>query len=133
MGVDDCPFCDIAQGRSNGRILQENPCAFLIADGFPITEGHSLIIPKRHVSSFFLTTEDERKSLLDLVDHAKSYLDQKFSPDSYNIGINDGPSAGQTIPHLHIHLIPRYCEPGVDPRGGIRWIVPEKASYWSDR
>lgn len=66
-----------------------------------------------------------------LVDQAKQDLDSEFQPDGYNIGINEGAAAGQTVPHLHIHLIPRYKGGQDDPRGGVRWIIPEKAKYWS--
>ena len=105
----------------------------VIRDGFPISPGHTLVIPNRHIGSFFELTPDERQSLLDLLDAAKLVLDSELKPDGYNIGINDGPSAGQTVPHLHIHLIPRYNGDQTDPRGGVRWIIPEKADYWSHR
>jgi diadenosine tetraphosphate (Ap4A) HIT family hydrolase len=103
----------------------------VIRDGFPVTEGHTLIIPHRHIQSFFELEEDERTSLLSLLDDAKLHLDTELCPDSYNIGINDGPAAGQTVPHLHIHLIPRYSSEGGDARGGVRWVIPGKANYWS--
>ena len=92
-----------------------------------------MIIPKRHVGSFFETTAEERAALLALLDKAKALIDAECMPSSYNIGINDGPAAGQTVPHLHIHLIPRYESDDVDPRGGVRWVIPDKADYWSDR
>jgi diadenosine tetraphosphate (Ap4A) HIT family hydrolase len=103
---------------------------FVIRDGFPISPGHTLIIPKRHVDSFFEISQEERDALLDLLDQAKKVIDAELSPDSFNIGINDGPAAGQTVPHLHIHLIPRFKGDQDDPRGGVRWIIPEKAKYW---
>ena len=103
---------------------------FVIRDGFPISLGHTLVIPKRHVSSFFEISQEERESLLKLLDQAKKVTDQEFKPDCYNIGINDGVEAGQTVPHLHIHLIPRFKDDQEDPRGGVRWIIPEKAKYW---
>jgi diadenosine tetraphosphate (Ap4A) HIT family hydrolase len=90
-----------------------------------------LVIPKRHIGSFFELEPEERDSLFSLLEESKRGLDKEFKPDGYNIGINDGPSAGQTVPHLHIHLIPRYSGDQADPRGGIRWIIPEKAKYWS--
>jgi diadenosine tetraphosphate (Ap4A) HIT family hydrolase len=126
-----CPFCTLQTESSHRKLLLENDTGFVIPDGYPITNGHTLIIPKRHVSSFFEITPQERQDLFDLVDQAKIQLDQEFKPASYNIGINDGEAAGQTIAHLHIHLIPRYNEPDKDPRGGVRWLVPEKADYWS--
>jgi diadenosine tetraphosphate (Ap4A) HIT family hydrolase len=100
-------------------------------DAFPISPGHTLIIPKRHVGSFFELESDERAELLALLDEAKVVADEEFSPQGYNIGINDGTAAGQTVPHLHIHLIPRYQGDRPDPRGGVRWIIPEKADYWT--
>lgn len=90
-----------------------------------------MIIPRRHVGSFFQITAEERTCLLELLDQSKKMVDEEFSPDGYNIGINDGVSAGQTVPHLHIHLIPRYSGDREDPRGGVRWIIPEKADYWN--
>ena len=131
MSLDSCPFCDVASQTPRSRILTQNQHGFVIRDGFPVTEGHTLIIPKRHVGSFFDITDEERQSLLYLLDQAKRDIQTEFNPDDYNIGINDGPSAGQTVPHLHIHLIPRYVEERVDPRGGVRWVVPDKADYWS--
>jgi diadenosine tetraphosphate (Ap4A) HIT family hydrolase len=104
-----------------------------IRDGFPISPGHTLIIPYRHVGSFFELAAEERSALLDLLDKQKARLDEEFHPDAYNVGINDGAAAGQTVPHLHIHLIPRYRGDLADPRGGVRWIIPDKADYWTAR
>jgi diadenosine tetraphosphate (Ap4A) HIT family hydrolase len=95
-----------------------------------VTRGHTLVIPARHVGTFFATTAEERSGLLSLLDTAKRQLDAEFAPAGYNIGINDGAAAGQTVPHLHIHLIPRYPLDRDDPRGGVRWVIPEKAKYW---
>lgn len=83
------------------------------------------------MASFFEITNEERHALLDLLDQAQKALEHEFSPAAYNIGINDGVSAGQTVLHLHIHLIPRYEGDAEDSRGGIRWIMPDKADYWS--
>ena len=91
------------------------------------------MIPKRHIGSFFDLNTDEREDLMALLQRARVVIDAEFKPDGYNIGINDGPAAGQTVPHLHIHLIPRYKADLPDPRGGVRWIIPEKADYWSKR
>jgi len=104
-----------------------------VRDAFPISPGHTLIIPKRHIGSFFDISPDEREDLMSLVSTAKAELAAEFKPDGFNIGINDGPVAGQTVPHLHIHLIPRYKGDMGDPRGGVRWIIPDKADYWSKR
>jgi diadenosine tetraphosphate (Ap4A) HIT family hydrolase len=104
-----------------------------VRDAFPISPGHTLIIPKRHIGSFFEISPDEREDLMSLVSTAKAELAAEFKPDGFNIGINDGQVAGQTVPHLHIHLIPRYKGDMGDPRGGVRWIIPDKADYWSKR
>ena len=111
----------------------QNDAAVLIRDGYPVSPGHSLVIPKRHVSSFFDATEVEQSAMLALLDHAKAQLDAELKPDGFNIGINDGQAAGQTVPHLHLHLIPRYTGDQQDPRGGVRWVIPGKADYWSAR
>ena len=128
----NCPFCKIVSGNIADRIVDQNDLAIVMRDGFPISQGHTLIIPKRHIASYFEATEDERQSMLMLIDESKLVLDREFSPTAYNIGINDGIAAGQTVSHLHIHLIPRYEGDVNDPRGGVRWIIPDKAKYWSD-
>jgi len=122
-----CPFCTLP----GSRIIDSNPFGLVIRDGYPISPGHTLVIPKRHVGSFFELTPEEAAEMMSLMRRAKSVLEIEFKPDGYNIGINDGAAAGQTVPHLHIHLIPRYKGDSADPRGGVRWIVPEKADYWS--
>lgn len=124
--ASECPFCNLP----DERILGANEHGLYIRDGYPISPGHTLIIPRRHCGSWFDTTPAEREALHRLLDAAKDELAEQFSPDGYNIGINDGPAAGQTIPHLHIHLIPRYHGDRDDPRGGVRWVIPEKAKYW---
>lgn len=122
-----CAFCTLPAAR----IVGQNEHAIWIRDGFPVSPGHSLVIPKRHVGSFFDVTEAERQGLLALLDEAKAVAFAEFQPDGYNIGINDGSAAGQTVPHLHIHLIPRYTGDMADPRGGVRWVIPAKADYWT--
>ena len=122
-----CVFCSLPAER----IIDQNEHAIVIRDGFPISEGHILVIPRRHVASFFEVTTGERSAMLALLDRAKTVLDKEFTPAGYNIGINDGQAAGQTVLHLHMHLIPRYAGDRADPRGGVRWIIPEKADYWS--
>ena len=124
-----CPFCSLPAIR----IVEQNAHAVLILDGYPVSPGHSLVISKRHVGSFFEVTEVERASLFALLDRAKKLVAHQHRPDGYNIGINDGAAAGQTVPHLHIHLIPRYDGDQPDPRGGVRWLIPQKADYWTGR
>jgi len=128
--TDNCFFCRMLKNDTKKEILAQNELAVIIRDTKPVSDGHSLIIPRRHVSSFFDTSPEERMALMDLLDLTKEDLDRKFSPDDYNVGINDGPLAGQSIPHLHIHLIPRYRGDKDDPRGGVRWIISDKAKYW---
>ena len=124
--IKPCPFCTLP----SERIIDSNDLALVIRDGYPVSPGHTLVIPKRHIGSWFEITQAEQQALLDLLAKAKAVLETELKPDSYNIGINDGPTAGQTVPHLHMHLIPRYKGDQEDPRGGVRWIVPEKAKYW---
>lgn len=126
LNASTCPFCCLPATR----IRMANDMGWVIRDGFPVSHGHTLIIPRRHVGSLFDLTCSERNELLDLLALARQELDTEFSPDGYNIGINDGIAAGQTVPHLHVHLIPRYSGDLPDPRGGVRWVIPDKAKYW---
>ena len=103
----------------------------MVRDAYPVSPGHTLVIPTRHSSSFFDTSVAERDGLLALLFMTKQKLDAEFAPSGYNIGVNDGTAAGQTVPHLHLHLIPRYEGDRQDPRGGVRWVLPDKAKYWS--
>ena len=121
-----CPFCIV----DNARITLANPRALAIYDNFPISPGHTLILPKRHVASFFELTREEQSAMFELLAEMRQLLLNERNPDAFNIGINDGAAAGQTVMHLHIHLIPRYVGDQPDPRGGVRWIFPDKAAYW---
>lgn len=121
----NCVFCTLAKER----ILMERSTAYLISDAFPVSKGHSLAIPKRHIASWFDATAEERDDLIALLDFRRTEL-LLFEPDGFNIGINDGVAAGQTVAHLHIHLIPRYRGDSSDPRGGVRWVLPDRARYW---
>jgi diadenosine tetraphosphate (Ap4A) HIT family hydrolase len=122
-----CLFCEPLPLR----VIDENDAAFVIRDAYPVSPGHTLVIPKRHVQSYFELEPAEIVALNALLKAAKSVLDKELNPASYNIGINDGPAAGQTIAHVHVHLIPRYTGDSDDPRGGVRWLLPAKADYWS--
>ena len=124
-----CPFCTLP----SERLLLRNDAAVVVRDAYPVTPGHTLVIPVRHVASFFDATPSEREAMLALLDKAKQQLQAEFGPAGYNIGINDGAAAGQTIGHLHLHLIPRYPGDRPDPRGGVRWVIPDKADYWTER
>lgn len=121
--LPNCPFCH------PDSILFENNLAYVQQDKYPVTPGHLLIIPKRHVADFFLTTGAEKTELLSLLDKAKLYLDGKHAPAGYNVGINVGEVAGQTISHVHVHLIPRYQGDVENPRGGVRGVIPSRQSY----
>lgn len=123
---ETCPFCLLP----TVRMLASNQHALAILDGFPVSPGHTLIIPKRHIASLFEATIEERDALFDLAAEVRDLLIKERSPDGFSIGINDGAAAGQTVMHLHIHLIPRYAGDVSDPRGGVRWIFPDKAPYW---
>jgi diadenosine tetraphosphate (Ap4A) HIT family hydrolase len=127
MSPKTCAFCTLP----SSRVIDENATAIVIRDGYPVSPGHTLLIPKRHTGSFFDLSEHERIDLFSLLDRAKLALDEEFQPQGFNIGINDGAAAGQTVPHLHVHLIPRFDGDLPDPRGGVRWVIPDKAKYWS--
>jgi len=122
---ENCPFCSISQNE----IIKETSLVIVKRDLYPVGKGHSLIIPKRHIASFFETTPAERKDLIDMLEIAKKSLQKDLNPDGFNIGINEGVIAGQTVMHLHIHLIPRYKGDMPDPRGGVRGVIPEKQKY----
>lgn len=126
-----CSFCEIIETRNSERVVFESPYFLAIWDGYPVTEGHALLVSKRHIESFFSLSSEERTDVMSAMDNLKGLIDEKWSPAGFNIGINDGPEAGQTVPHLHVHLVPRYKGDVSDPRGGIRWVIPDKADYWS--
>ncbi|MBK6742591.1 MAG: HIT family protein [Hydrogenophilales bacterium] len=121
-----CPFCHL----NSARVMAQDEQTVTYMDGFPVSSGHTIIIPKRHFASLFEASDAEQHSLLKALNQAKAILDTTHPPDGYNIGINHGVAAGQTVFHLHIHLIPRYTGDCDDPRGGVRWVLPEKARYW---
>jgi diadenosine tetraphosphate (Ap4A) HIT family hydrolase len=102
---------------------------FAAWDKYPVNKGHILIIPFRHISSYFDTTDEEKIALLAMIEKCKELLDEKFQPDGYNIGINIGQAAGQTVMHLHIHIIPRYSGDMDKPHGGVRGVIPNKRIY----
>ena len=107
----------------------ENDLAKAFFDAFPVSEGHMFFVTKRHVSTFFDTTPEERIAIFELIDEAKKMLDDKFHPDGYNIGMNCGEYAGQSVMHVHVHLIPRYKGDVENPRGGVRGVIPSKQNY----
>ena len=122
-----CPFCDI----DSDRVHLESKHFKVFRDGYPVSPGHTLIAPKRHVESLFDLNDAEKKDFWSVIELASTELNSIMSPDGYNLGINDGVDAGRTVHHLHMHLIPRYKGDQKDPRGGVRWIFPDKAKYWT--
>jgi diadenosine tetraphosphate (Ap4A) HIT family hydrolase len=111
-----CPFCN------PDEVVLSNELVYAIYDKYPVSPGHMLIIPKRHTPDIFSTTPEERQAMYDILEKCKSMLDEEKSPDGYNIGINCGEPAGQTIFHVHLHLIPRYKGDIDNPRGGVRRV-----------
>jgi len=116
--MTECIFCTLPKTD----ILVENELALAFFDKFPVNEGHVLIIPKRHVASLFDATREEIMDIWSLLGNVKEMLDKRFHPDGYNVGINVGAAAGQTVFHMHVHVIPRYQGDVPDPRGGVRKI-----------
>src|SRR5208283_1484076 len=128
MADKKCPFCDV----DPARIYAENDVAFAIPDAFPIAEGHTLVVPKRHVASIFDLSEDEQAAVWRLLAQVRAKLSHDLNSNDFNIGVNDGEAAGQTVMHAHVHIIPRRKGDSPNPKGGIRWIKPEKAKYWGE-
>lgn len=124
--MKDCFFC---QAFENKDYFLENELAFARFDGFPVSKGHLEVIPKRHIKDWWEATDEERMAIFKLIDEAKKIVDEKYHPDAYNIGMNLGEKAGQSIMHLHVHLIPRYDGDVQNPRGGVRGVIPEKQNY----
>jgi diadenosine tetraphosphate (Ap4A) HIT family hydrolase len=123
----NCPFCELL--NTNERILLQNDLAFVIEDGFPVSKGHTLIISKRHVSSLFDLSHEETTAILDLARIVQKAVQNKYQPDGYTVGFNDLEASGQSIPHCHLHIIPRYKGDVKNPRGGIRGVIPGKQEY----
>lgn len=120
-----CPFCK----PFADDIVAKNELCYSRWDRYPISKGHLLLMPYRHTPDFFSLTSAEKLAMLDIMETSKEILDENFKPDGYNIGMNIGASAGQTITHCHCHMIPRYTGDEKRPKGGIRSIVPGKRGY----
>ena len=123
--MEQCPFCSI----ENEKIFLETDSCMAFFDNFPVTRGHILVIPKKHVSNYFEATKELKKSIWAVVDQVKDMLDKQYKPDGFNIGINVNEVAGQTIFHCHIHVIPRYSGDMENPKGGVRGVIPSKQKY----
>ncbi len=124
--LDECIFCNVEQGR----IVVETSLLYVIRDSYPVTSGHTLIIPKRHAVTWFDLTSQEREQLNDLLVNQKQLLQSEDpSITAFNIGMNCGEDAGQTVMHCHVHLIPRRKGDMANPKGGVRGVIPEKQKY----
>ena len=127
--MTDCPLCskkDIV--IENGKAI-ENDLAYVLTDTNPVNPGHCLIVTKRHVAEYFDATPEEKAAINELINEMKVIIDNKHSPDGYNIGVNIGKAGGQSVPHIHIHMMPRYLGDIENPRGGVRGVIPEKRIY----
>ena len=124
---DICPFCRLS---TESNLIVESATVFSIFDKYPVSNGHALIIPKRHVDNYFELTFREQSACTFMLNYVKEIVQKKFEPDGFNIGINIGRSAGQTVHHVHIHLIPRYAGDVDNPEGGVRGVIPEKKNYF---
>ena len=125
--MENCLFCNWKNEKD--KILIENDLAFARYDEFAVSKGHTLFMTKRHVKDFFDTTLEERNAIFELVDKMKELIDNEYHPTGYNIGMNCGLSAGQSVMHIHIHLIPRYDGDVENPRGGVRGVIPKNQNY----
>ncbi|RFF29396.1 HIT family protein [Wenzhouxiangella sediminis] len=128
MAEEDCPFCD----PDPEQVLYDNEHLLALWDRYPVSPGHALLVPRRHVAGWFEASPAEQLALVAALPVVREKIERMHQPSGWNIGINVGRSAGQTVFHLHVHLIPRYDGDQEDPRGGVRHVVPEKARYWED-
>lgn len=129
--MKECVFCE--QFIPNRNPLFENKLAIAYFDEFPVSKDHTLIITKRHAVTFFDITNEEQIAIIELLNKCKKYIDKKYHPDGYNVGLNCGESAGQSVMHIHMHLIPRYNGDVEDPRGGVRGVIPNKKNIKENR
>ncbi len=121
-----CPFCNV----TTNSIIAESSHTLAIPDQYPVTPGHTLVIPKPHSQSLFTHSSEVQADIWRLVARVRDHLQSRHNPDGFNVGLNDGSAAGQTVRHAHVHVIPRFDGDIADPRGGIRWILPDRAAYW---
>lgn len=121
-----CPFCSQPHERP---LIAESDLAFALFDLYPVSPGHALIIPKKHMSSYFDLDEQHQAACMRLLNRVREIVTERHRPDGFNVGINIGAAAGQTVPHVHIHLIPRYLGDVAEARGGVRGVIPHKRDY----
>jgi diadenosine tetraphosphate (Ap4A) HIT family hydrolase len=123
----DCIFCNLERLE----IIAEAADVIAVLDRYPVNKGHTLVLPREHVVSLFELPPERIAAVWLMVSRVRSILSEKYSPKGFTIGVNDGEVAGQTVAHAHVHVIPRYDGDVPDPRGGIRHVIPERASYWT--
>ncbi len=119
-----CLFCEVPKD-----MIVENKYFYAMYDGYPVNKGHVLIISKGHIKTYFELSKAAHNALYDMIHAIKKHLDERFHPDGYNIGNNNGLYAGQSIMHFHLHIIPRYQGDVKNPKGGVRGVIPHKQSY----
>lgn len=124
-----CPFCSRI---ADDNVAAATALAVAIPDALPVSPGHTLIVPRRHVAGWFELPEPEQAAVLALANAVQRRVAEERAPDGWNIGVNVGAAGGQTIGHVHLHLIPRYAGDRADARGGVRWILPDRAPYWRE-
>ncbi len=123
-----CPFCAIPEER----VIEAADHAFAVPDAYPVSPGHTLIVVRRHVADVFELQRDELAAVVQLIHSARGRIDREYEPAGYNVGVNTGQAAGQTIMHVHFHIIPRYFGDSPDPTGGVRNVIPGKGRYMID-
>jgi diadenosine tetraphosphate (Ap4A) HIT family hydrolase len=128
--MSDCPFCARILA---GDVVSTNSAAVAFPDAYPVADGHTLVCPRQHVEDLFALNSDAWGGVWSLVRHVQRGLSDELGAPAWNIGVNAGAAAGQTVSHAHVHLIPRRAGDVADPRGGVRWVLPDRADYWSDR
>lgn len=122
----ECVFCDIIRGDEPSDVVHETEDYICFYSKPPVNEGHALVVPKRHVRYM---KELSDPSIYQVIEDVQQIIKEKHNPDATNVGINNGPEAGQTIPHLHWHIIPRYEGDMENPAGGVRGVIPEEQKY----
>jgi len=127
--ASNCIFCRIARAEQKADIVAKFKHCYAIKDAYPVSNGHILIIPYEHTENWFTASEEIRLDMMKALEALKRDLDVEYNPGGYNIGLNCGEIAGQTVMHLHMHLIPRYKGDMEDPRGGVRGVIPSKQKY----
>ncbi len=122
----NCPFCAPLADR---ELMTESATVYAMFDKYPVSNGHTLVIPKQHIADYFELPTRTKTALWLVVDRVKMLLTQRFHPDGFNVGVNVGITAGQTVPHVHIHIIPRYAGDVNNPTGGVRNVIPGQGDY----